>query len=150
MEAVLLTIHILAVGIWLGANVFRFIITPQRQKAGGSVAAAWDRTVVGLGKTLYMPAAIIALVTGFGLLNAGDNNFSMGNAFVSIGFLTIIVSSALGMAVLAPKGRAAAAARESGDDAGAADSEKKILAAAVLDTVLVVVTIAAMSGQWGV
>jgi len=149
MEDTLLTIHILAVGTWLGANVFQFIVTPQMQKVGGVVAAGWHRTAVGLGKTLYMPAAIIALVTGFGLLNAGDITYSMGDPFVSIGFLTIIVSSAMGMAFLAPKGRQAADARESGDDTVAAESEKKILAAAILDTLLVVVAIAAMVGQWG-
>jgi len=149
MEETLLTIHILAVGTWLGANVLQFIVTPQMQKVGGNVAAGWHRTAVGLGKTLYMPAAIIALITGFGLLQAGSNDFSMGDPFVSIGFLTVVVSSAMGMAFLAPKGREAADARESGNDDAAADSEKKILAAAVLDTVLVVVTIAAMVGQWG-
>lgn len=148
MEETLLTIHIMAAGTWLGANVLQLIVTPQMLKAGGAAAAGWHRTAVGLGKTLYMPAAIVALVTGFGLLNAGDNNFSMGDAFVSIGFLTVIVGSAMGMAFLAPQGRKAAEARESGGDAS--DSEKKILLAAILDTVLVVVTIAAMVGTWGV
>ncbi len=150
MEETLLTIHILAAGTWLGANVLQFIVTPQMQKVGGTVAAGWHRTAVGLGKTLYMPAAIIALITGFGLLNAGTNDFSMGDPFVSIGFLTVIIGSAMGMAFLAPQGRKAADARESGDDTTAKDAEKKIAAAAVLDTVLIVVTIAAMVGQWGV
>ena len=150
MEETLLTLHILAAGTWLGANVLQFIVTPQAQKAGGTIAASWHRTAVGLGKTLYMPAAIIALVTGFGLLNAGTNDFSMGDPFVSIGFLVIIVGTVMGMAFLAPQGRKAADARENGDDAAAADAEKKILAAAILDTVLIVVAFAAMVGNWGV
>ncbi len=150
MEETLLTLHILAAGTWLGANVLQFIVTPQLQKAGGAVAAGWHRTAVGLLKTLYMPAAVVALVTGFGLLSAGTNDFSMGDPFVSIGFLTVIIGSVLGMAFLAPTGRKAADARESGDDVAAADAEKKILAVAILDTVLVVVTIAAMVGTWGV
>jgi len=149
MEKTLLAIHIMAAGTWFGANVVKFIVTPQAQKAGGAVAAGWHRTVVGLMRTLYMPAAIIALVTGFGLLNAGTNTFSMGDPFVSIGFMTVIIGSALGMAFFAPNGRKAADAREAGDTTLAASIERKLLLAGVLDMTLVLVTIAAMVGNWG-
>jgi len=151
MEETLLTIHIIAAGTWLGANVVRFIVTPQLQKVGGATAAGWHRIGVGLLRTLYMPAAILALITGIGLLSVVDESaFSMSDPFVSIGFLTVIVTSAMGMAFLAPQGRKAADARESGDQSAAADAEKKILLGTILDTTLVVVTIAAMVGTWGV
>ncbi len=151
MRDTLLTIHIIAAGTWLGANVVRFLLTPQLQRAGGTVAARWHRNMVGLLRTLYMPAAVLALLTGVGLVTSVDNSpYEMSDLFVSIGFLTVVVGSALGMAFFAPNGRRAADARESGDDTLAASIENKLLIGGVVDTALVIVTIAVMVGKWGV
>ncbi len=150
MRDTLLTIHIIAAGTWLGANVVRFLVTPQLQRVGGVVAAGWHRSMVGLLRTLYMPAAVVALLTGVGLVAWVDNSpYEMSDLFVSIGFLTVIVGSALGMALFAPQGRKAAEARESGDATLAALIETKLLIGGVLDTALVIVTITAMVGNWG-
>ncbi len=151
MEDTLLTIHIIAAGAWLGANVVQFLVAPQVQKIGGSVAAGWHRTVEGLLRTLYMPASLLALITGVGLIVAVDDSpYEMSDPFVSLGFLTVIVGSALGMAFFAPNSRKAAEARESGDDTLAASIESKLLIGGVIDMTLVIVTIAAMVGKWGV
>ena len=147
MEEFLLTLHILAAGTWIGANVVRFVVTPRIGDAGADVAAHWHRTAVSLGLQVYTPAAIVIVVTGLGLVGVSDGLYEMSDPFVSLGFLTVIVGAALSMRVFAPLGRRAADAYDSGGDPRPLES--RMAAVAGVDTVLVVVTVAAMVAKWG-
>ncbi len=148
MEELLLTVHLLAAGTWIGANVVQLLVFSRLAGAGPAVAAHWYRTAVSLGTRLYTPAAVLLLLTGFGLIGTSDDLYSMGDPFVSLGFLTVIVGAVLSMRFFAPLGRKAAEAHESGGDP--TPYEKRIALLGTLDTVLVVVTFAAMVGKWGV
>ena len=150
MRDTLLIIHILAAGSWIGANTVQFFVNPRINDKGAVIAAYWHRTVVGFMRFLYMPASLIVLITGVLLVTAVDDSpYEMSDAFVSMGFVAIIVGAALGMAFFAPQGRKAAAAYEAGDMGGAAAIEKKIAIGGLLDTAVIIVTVVAMVSKWG-
>jgi len=147
VEEFLLTLHILAAGTWIGANVVQFVVTPRVGGAGAEVAAHWHRTAVSLGLKLYTSAAILLVITGFGLVGVSDGLYEMSDPFVSLGFLTVIVGAALSMRVFAPLGRRIADTYERGGDTGPLERRRATLAG--VDTLLVVVTVAAMVAKWG-
>ncbi len=150
MRDTYLIIHILAAGAWFGTNMVQVVVNPGINKKAPIIAAEWHRTLEGFLKRIYMPAAIIALVTGVLLLTVDNTPYEMSDPFVSLGFLTVIVGSALGMGFFGKQSRAAAAAYDAGDISGAAEIEKKISAAGLLDTFLIALTVVAMVSKWGV
>ena len=150
MRDTLLIIHILAAGAWIGANVVQLFVNPRINTQDTVIAAYWHRTVVGFMRFLYMPAALIVLITGVLLVTAVDDSpYEMADPFVSMGFVAVIVGAVLGMAFFAPQGRKAADAYDRGDRSGAAAIEKKIALGGLLDTVIIVVTVVAMVSKWG-
>ncbi len=149
MRDLLLVLHIVGVATWLGANVVQFLSTKRLVAQGGQVAAAWTGMTLLWGRVLYMPAAILVLITGTWLvIDSAWAEFS--HTFVSIGFSVIIIATILGMVVIAKIGRRATEAFAAGDDAAGNAEINRLLSWAVLDTVLVVVAIIAMVGMWGV
>lgn len=145
----LLVLHILAVGSWIGGNVTQFVVTPKLRDRGGAPAGAWMRSVLRMGTRLYTPAAVLVLLTGFGLVLDSDL-YDFEHVFVVIGIATVIVAGVLGARVFGPRSEEAAAAFESGDDAAGVAVVNRTIPFAVVDTALVVVTVVAMVGRWGV
>ncbi len=151
MRDTLLTIHILAAGAWIGANVVQFMVNPRISAQSSAIAAHWHRTVVGFMRYLYMPASLIVLITGLLLVTAVDDSpYEMSDAFVSIGFLAVIIGAGLGMGFFAPQGRKAAAAYDGEDKRAAGAIEQKIAIAGLVDMAVIVVTVVAMVSKWGV
>lgn len=151
MRDTLLIIHILAAATWFGTNMVQLTISPGIHKRDAAIASFWHNTAANLGRVVYMPAAMVSLVTGILLLTVVDNSpYAFSDPFISIGFVTIIVGAGLGMAFFAPTARKAAAAYDAGDTATAAQLEKKIAMGGMLDTALMVVTFIAMVSKWGV
>ena len=149
MRDLLLVLHIVGVATWLGANMVQFLSTKRLVAHGGQVAAAWTGMTVLWGRILYMPAAILVLVTGTWLvLDSEWAEFS--HAFVSVGFMVVIIATILGIVVIAKIGERATAAFSAGDDAAGNAEINRLISWAMLDTVLVVVAIIAMVGKWGV
>lgn len=150
MRDTLLIIHILSAGSWIGANAVQFLITPRIGDQGAVVAAAWHRGVVRIGRLLYMPASILLLVTGILLVTAVDDSpYEMSDAFVSIGFLAVIIGAGLGMGFFLPQTRNAVAAYESGDTGTAAAIERKVTMVGLVDTAIIVLAVVAMVSKWG-
>jgi hypothetical protein len=88
------------------------------------------------------------LVTGVGLVL--DNEvIEFSDTFVSIGFLAVIIGAVLGMAVFGPGSRKLTSAIESGDEATEKSLNSRLAVFGLLDTLVVVFTIAAMVGAWG-
>lgn len=151
MRDTLLTIHILAAASWFGANMVQLLVTPRVGGREPAVAAAWHRATVGFARFLYMPASIVVLITGVLLVTAVDDSpYEMSDAFVSVGFLAVVIGAVLGMGFFAPQGRRAADAYDSGDGATAADLERRIGLVGLVDTVVIAVTVVAMVSKWGV
>jgi len=151
MRDTLLIIHILAAATWFGTNMVQVAINPGIHKRDAAIASFWHTTVAQLARIVYMPASMVSLVTGILLLTVVDDSpYAFSDTFVSIGFVMIIVGASMGMAFFAPTSRKAAAAYDAGDVEAAAQFEKKIAMGGMLDTVLMVLTVAAMVGKWGV
>ncbi len=104
---------------------------------------------MAFGTRIYTPAAIVSLVTG--VLMVIDNDlFDFSSTFVTIGFTMVIVGAGLGMFVFGPRGEAAAAAIEAGDAPRVRRLTGSLAGFGALDSVLLVVTIMAMTAKWGV
>lgn len=143
MQTVLLWIHIAAAGAWLGGNLVQVFAGPIMESAGPVPEAAWHRMTVKMGAMFYTPAAVVALLTGYELVRSNDA-YAFSAAFVSLGFVTVVVGATLGMAVFAPTGRKLADAIDRGDHTEARAMKGKLRLWGTFDTLLVLVTIYAM------
>ncbi len=148
MRTLLLLIHISAAATWLGASVTQNVVTPAMQKTGGAPAAAWMRQTTRLSVVLYMPASIILLITGIWLV-VRDSVYEFEQAFVAIGFLTVIVGAVLGMRIFGPGGEKAASLHEAGDTVAADALHKRLATFGIFDTALLLFTIWAMVERLG-
>ena len=59
MSEILLTLHIIAAGTWIGANVVQLATANRVGAQGGAAAASWHDNVAWWGKVLYSPAAVV-------------------------------------------------------------------------------------------
>ena len=148
MREILLFIHIIAVGAWVGANVTQLIVNPAMQKVGGGSAAAWMRQTARMGRVLYSPAAIVALVTGFWLV-IDSKLYEFEHVFVAVGILMVIVGAVLGMKVFGPGGREAADHHDAGDESAAAAVNGRLRNWVLVDSALLAVTIYVMVAKIG-
>lgn len=149
MSEILLTLHVIAAGTWIGANVVQFVTANRVSTEGGVAAANWHETVVWWGKVLYSPASVVLLATGVALV-LDSSFYEFSNTFVSIGFFAIIAGAVIGITRIAKGSEKAAAAFRAGDNAaGLAAFRQKVLPWAVLDSVILVVAVIAMIGRWG-
>ncbi len=146
MELVLL-IHILAAAAWFGANVTQMIVNPRMGKIGGVAAAEWMRSTVLMGKVLYGPAAIVALITG--IILAIDRGYSFGSTFITLGFVTVVVGAGLGIRVFGPVGEKVAEAYESDNEAELKSLTAKLRNFGLVDILLLTLAMASMVMTWG-
>jgi hypothetical protein len=144
----LLWIHIIAAATWFGAAVSIQVSAQAFDSEAGAVRAAFYRSWVKTGQVLFTPAAVVVLITGI-LMVTGSEAYGFGSTFVSIGFLTVIVGAALGMALYGPRGRAAAEALDSGDTATASAAISRLRQGGALELALLAITIASMVWKWG-
>lgn len=148
MNTLLLTLHILAAGIWIGANVVQFVTTNRLTAQGGVPAASWMETVTWWGTVVYSPAAVLLLLTGIGLV-LDSSFYEFSNAFVSIGFAAIIAGAAIGITQIGKGTEKAAKAFAAGDDAAGRAAVSKYIPWAIVDSLIIVVTVVAMVAKWG-
>ncbi len=139
----LLWIHIIGAAIWFGGGIATHFGDRVLGHESNVVRAGWYRLVLRYGQMLYTPAAIIVLLTGIFLVT-GDGRFEFSSAFVSIGFLTVIVGGILGGTVFGPQARIASQAFDSGDSNTAVAAVSRIRLASMGESALLALTIAAM------
>jgi len=149
MRNLLLIIHVLAVGVWLGASVTQLMVGPRLTRQSSEVAAAWMTASMSLSKRLYPVAGILVLLTGIWLVLQSEV-YGFADVFVTIGFVVVIVSGVLGGRVLAPAADTAAKAFGAGDTTAGTAAMVRIARFGLLDVVLLVVAVAAMVMKWGV
>ena len=140
---VLLILHIAGAGTWLGANVVQAVAPPALARAGSSALAGWYRTTSALAVRLYIPAAVLILITGI-LMVLQSDTYSFASIFVSIGFGMILVGALLGRFVFGPGGEQAAAAVEAGDEGSIRRAVSRLTTFGLIDTLLLLFTITAM------
>lgn len=144
---ILLIVHIAAAGTWFGANVMQAVAPPMMAKQGVEAVAAWYRVGANLSKSLYMPAAILLVVTGVWMVLRIDA-FGFGTRFVTIGFGMVVLGAILGIVVFTPGGEAAAQAVESGDQGRIKATTAKLTTWGTVDTLLILFTIGVMVIAW--
>ena len=149
MRNILLWLHILGGGTWLGANLAQAIIGP-RLMANRDAAPLWLRAVEKASGPLYGTASAVLLVTGIILVLISDGVFRFSSLFVTIGFAVVIIGGALAGLVFNRKTRQLIGLYDSGQDAQAPAIYRSLGAWGILDTVLVAVAILAMVSKWGV
>lgn len=140
---ILLVLHIAGAGIWLGANVVQAVVPPAAARLGTAALAGWYRLTSVLARRLYIPAAILILITGV-LLVLENEAYGFGSTFVTIGMAMIVIGAVLGMVVFGPGGDAAADAVESGDESRIRSAVARTTTWGLVDTLLLLVTITVM------
>lgn len=148
MNTLLLTLHIIAAGVWIGANVVQFVTTNRLAAQGGVPAATWMETVTWWGRVVYSPAAVLLLITGVGLV-IDSTFYEFSNTFVSIGFAAIIAGAAIGITQIGKGSERAAAAFNAGDDAAGRAAIAKYIPWAIVDSLIILVAVIAMVAKWG-
>jgi hypothetical protein len=140
---ILLILHIAGAGTWLGANVVQAVVPTLAAKRSAEVLAGWYRITSAMSSRLYIPAAVIILITGI-LLVLESEAYGFGTLFVTIGFGMIVIGAVLGSLVFGPGGERAAAAVESGDSVAVRGAVARLTRYGLIDTLLLLFTITAM------
>lgn len=143
LRDILLVLHIAGAGTWLGANVMQAVVPPMALKQGGVAASGWYRIAGRLSTVLYMPAAILIVVTGIFMVLQSDV-YSFGSLFVTFGFVTVVIGALLGKFVFDPYSTRAADAIDAGDKAGTKAATGRLTTFGVIDTLLILATITVM------
>jgi uncharacterized membrane protein len=145
MRDFLLTIHILAVCLWLGGSIMNGIMNRRIMNNGdANTLATTFRAQAKMGLTFYMPLSIVTLLTGIGLVVNSDAGFSMGDPWVSLGFVTVIVAAILGPVKLQPLTDQAIEQFEAGELEAGKKSAMDIGKFSSITTGLLILTVIAM------
>lgn len=111
MEAFLLTVHIMAAAVWIGAGIYAGFSYPKHAANGtlrGVIAVD-----VKLGSIVFGAAVGLLLLSGVGLVMISDV-FGFGHAFVLIGIAVIVVSGIAEGVVFGPATKRTAEAEAGG------------------------------------
>lgn len=145
----LLAIHIVAVAIWLGANLAMGLGSGRAVAASAEVNSWWAGVQGFMGKTLKNAAFILLLLTGIGMVIASDDAIKFSAPFVSVGFLVVIIGGALGGMVFAPGTRKIAESSLNGNTAEAKSTIDRLGMIGAIESLVVVATIFFMVFKWG-
>lgn len=147
LRELLLIFHIAGAGVWLGANVLQAVVPRMAANHGTEAVAGWYRVAARLGNRVYVPVSIVILITGISLVLQIDA-YGFGTRFVTVGLAMIVIGAVLGVVVFERTSNLAADAIEAGDEGRVKAAVGRIAGFGALDTVLLLLTIAAMVTRW--
>ena len=137
-------VHIAAVVCWVGGGVMLSILVEQVRRGGNAdeLASIISR-MEWFGPRYFSPLAVVTLLAGIGLTQIG---WSFSQPWVSIGFLGLIISGAIGGGYLTRKGRALKelVAARGANSAEAQAAIGQLLLAARIDLVILAIVVADM------
>ena len=142
-------LHILAAAAWIGAGIYNGYIGPRFVALGGEGAGSFVRVVSGAMTAYFMPAGILTLLTGAGLVLVNDA-FGWGDLFVTIGLAVVVVTTLIGALVMGPTAKAAVGALDAGDMPTAGAAGRKLGLWGRVITLLLVVAVVFMVLKTGV
>lgn len=117
--AVLKTIHVLAVIVWVGGAVtVNVLATRLRRLNEPRRIVAFGRDVEWIGKHFFLPLSVVVLV--FGVLTVLSGGIPFSVLWVEIGILGIVITALTGSLFIGPELTRIA---DMADDRGAEDSE---------------------------
>ena len=104
VDQLLLTLHILAAAVWIGAALTLQVIAGHMRAS--TPDAVTDRFAIDaetIGKTLFAPAAIVLVITGIVLVTRQHLDWT--EPWLLIGIGAVVAAGAIGGAYLIPEGR---------------------------------------------
>lgn len=119
------------------------VVPPLAARQGVAALAGWYRTTSALSSRLYVPAAILLLLSG-ALMVLESEAYGFGELFVTIGFGMIVVGTLLGQFVFGPGGEEAARAVESEDQKTIRSVVGRLTRFGLIETLLLLFTVTAM------
>jgi hypothetical protein len=145
-RTLLLTLHIVAVAGWLGANFVQLVLAPRFARVSNEIASAWARQTIWLGERYYPIVGAVIAITGVLLVLDTDRSWSAG--FIWVGVTVVVIGGVLGGAFFGPLAKKRVAALDEGDVSRADGVQRRIIPLALLDTALVITAILAMVHKW--
>ena len=143
---ILLTLHIVFVAGWLGADILQFAITPRLDSDSKQSELAWARQTQWFHERYYPMVAVGVLATGIWLVIDGPWKWSSGFIWVGVG--AIVAGATLGGGLLGSLSKRRTAALEAGDAGLAGELKRKAVPVNVFLAVVPVVAILAMVDKW--
>ncbi len=144
-DQALLTVHVVAVAMWIGAAFALQIIGARLDPStNGSVADRFALDAEAVGKMIFAPAAALVFLTGVGLVM--HEHLSWTTPWIYLGAGVFVATSALGATHLIPEGRRVAElARTPGHDPDEVRTRsRRRLVLARIDLTLLVLAVADM------
>ena len=132
--------HLTFVAAWVGGDIMLQVLSFRVLASSGERQIAFTSDVEWLGLRLLVPASVLVLLFGIGLVSDGD--WDMGQFWLLAGVAVFLASAITGAAVLGPEtGRISRLAEERGglargdgeDQARAPDLEDRARAARAAD-----------------
>ena len=113
----LLAVHIIAAAIWVGGAFAVNVLVARMQKANQHARLLeLNKDFETLGMKVFMPASIVVLLAGIGLVAVVDG-FEFTDFWIAFGLAAIAFSVAIGAGYLGPEsGRLSVLAAERGPD----------------------------------
>ncbi len=148
MRNTLLVLHILGVATWFGANIVLVSNARRSAEAAADIRRWWAETLDFMSRTLYPAAGMTVLFTGIGLV-LDSSAYEFSDTFVTVGFTAIIVGIVLGVTVFGPNARRTVEAIDSSDETSEHSINRKVGIFGSIDTLVLVVAVAAMVSKWG-
>jgi uncharacterized membrane protein len=142
---VLKFIHVASIAVWFGGLVTLLTLNRLLIRAGDNAAVqAIGRQGQGISARLFLPAVLVTLITGIGMVQVGQLGF--GTLWIVWGTIGLVVSMFIGSVLTGGAARklAAQAARGEVDAAGIARVQRRILTAAIVNMLLLLSIIWAM------
>lgn len=147
MRDLLLWLHIIGVGTWLGANLTQAFVGPKLM-ANRETAPGWLRAIEKASRPLYGGASGLLLISGIILVIISDGAFRFSSLFVTIGFAVVIIGGALAGLVFGRKTKQMIGLYDSGQDAQVPAIYRSLSTWGIIDSLLIVVAILAMVSKW--
>jgi hypothetical protein len=148
MRDILLWLHIVGGGTWLGANLMQAVVGP-RMMANRETAPGWLRAVEKASGPLYGSASGLLLLTGIILVLISDGAYSFGSVFVGVGLAVVIIGGALAGLVFGRKTKQMIALYDGGQETQVPAIYRSLSSWGILDSLLIIVAILAMVSKWG-
>jgi len=133
-------IHILAAVLWLGGATMLAVLAIRARRRSGEALVAIFRDVALLARRIFVPASLVLVVTGFGLLATGDLPYELWVILALVGWAITFLA---GLLILTPQVKRAESLLEehSPTSEAALGQVQRVLTLARLDLVVLTLVV---------
>lgn len=145
MYTTLKVIHVIAAIIWIGAgtafSIMNARISSRKDEEAARVLGAEGEF---FGKGVFMPASIVTLLAGVGMVLASDGAIGFGEPWIGIGFAGIIISTLIGAVLITRATDSLNDAAKAGDTATVTAMQQRLGVLGATDLVVLYIVVWAM------